>query len=245
MINTVIIDDEANSRFSLYKLIETHFEHELKIIGEADGIEKGFQLIMNSHPDLVFLDVEMPDGTGFDLLERIPYQKYKIIFTTGHGQYALKAFRYSAIDYLLKPIDINELKHSIAKISSTSFLNEMNKKIEILLGNRTNFEKVALPCRDGVELIHIKNIIRCESESNYTRFFTNDGKSLLVTKSLKDYEEILELHGFFRSHKSHLINLNFIKKYIDGEGGMVNMEDGSLIPVSRRRKKDLLDILLK
>lgn len=244
MYKSVIVDDENHCQLTLSSLLNEYFP-DIKIIGTANGVSKGIDLIISFNPDIVFLDVEMQDGTGFDLIEKIPLNRYKIIFTTGHSKYAADAFKYSAIDYLLKPIEINALKAAIEKIKSTKFMAEMNTKIETLLSNRNGFEKVALPCHEGIEMVRINNIIRCESESNYTRFYFTHRKPILVTKVLKEYDAILSNQNFFRVHKSHLVNLNYIKKYVDGEGGYLIMEDDSAVNVSRRRKKLLMDMLLR
>lgn len=240
-MRTVIIDDESKGRLTIQNLIR-RYAPQLEIIGEADCVEKGVELIDREKPDLVFLDIEMPDGTGFDLLTNVEYNSFNLILCTAYDQYAVKAFRFSAIDYLLKPIDPDIFKAAVNKVLSEN-REEANTKIETLNANKRGFNRLALSAAEGITIVDVKDIIRCESSVNYTRFYIVGGGKVLVSKTLKEYDEILSCHGFIRIHKSHLVNLNHIRKYIKGEGGWVTMSDESKVEVSRRKKDQLLEIL--
>lgn len=240
-MRTVIIDDEAKGRQTLKNFIQKYAQS-LEIIGEADCVEKGVQVIEELKPELVFLDIQMPDGTGFDLLGQVKYNDFKLIFCTSFDQYAVKAFRFSAIDYLLKPIDPDIFMAAVRKVTEDS-KSQLNEKLEILKTNKNDFTRMALHSADGINLVNINDIIRCESNINYTRFIIKNQSNILVTKTLKEYENILSDQGFIRIHKSFLVNINHIKKYIKGDGGWVLMTDDEKIMVSRRKKEQLLEAL--
>ena len=242
MIKAVIIDDEKNGRNTLKNFISKYITN-VKVVGEGENVQTGIQVINELNPDLVFLDIQMPDGTGFDLLERIKDINFSVIFVTAYDQYAVKAFKYSAVDYILKPVDPDMLIEAIAKIEDTNRLSEIEKKIELLLENKNKINKIALPSSNGVIMVPIENIIRCESDSNYTNFHLVDKKKHIVSRTLKEYDELLSDEGFFRTHKSHLINLKYVNQYVKGEGGYVVMEGGSEVEVSRRKKEDFLKAL--
>lgn len=244
MIRTIIIDDEERGRQTL-KVQISKYCPELEIVGEASGVQAGLEIIRHEKPDAVFLDIQMQDGTGFDLLEKIPIVNFAVVFATAYDQYAIQAFKFSATDYLLKPIDPDQLIKAVAKLQSELNSQSLNKKLEALFSNRNNFEKIALPTFDGIILVKIKEIIRCQSESNYTTLFLPKGDKIVVTKTLKDFDEMLTPLGFFRIHQSHLINMAFVNKYIKGDGGSVKMDDGTVLEVARRRKDTFLDLLLK
>lgn len=244
MIRSVIIDDEEKGRNTLRNFL-TKYCNNVSVVAEGDCVKSGLEKISMHNPDLVFLDIQMPDGTGFNLLEQIPEINFKVIFVTAYDQYALKAFKFSAIDYLLKPIDPEKLIEAVKKISDIEDVKSINKKLEVLIGNNNRFEKIALPSIEGIHLVKIKDIIRCESESNYTNIFLSTGKKILVTKTLKEYDEMLTPMHFYRVHQSHLINLSYVEKYHKGEGGFVIMEDGSEIEVARRRKEGFLSELTR
>ncbi|MBN2682773.1 MAG: response regulator transcription factor [Bacteroidales bacterium] len=239
MIRTIIIDDEMQGRKTLRNFINKYCSN-VEIVGEAESVKEGLEAIILNSPDLILLDINLPDGTGFDLLEKLPKMDFKVIFVTAYNQHAIKAFKYSAIDYILKPIDPDLLVEAISKVKKDDRLSEIEKKLEALLSNRKSVEKLALPSSNGILLVKIDDIIRCESDSNYTNIFLQNKQKILVTKTLKDYDDILSDVGFFRVHKSHLINLRFVKQYIKGEGGYVIMEDNSQVEVSRRRKDEFI-----
>jgi len=241
MIKVVIIDDEEESRNIIYNIL-TQYCNYVNIAGQADGVNKGKELILSAQPDIVFLDIQMADGTGFDLLEQLPKVEFRVIFVTAYDQYALKAIKYSALDYILKPIDPRQLLDAVNKFKVLeSNFHIMAEQIKTLFGFKSGFEKIALPTSEGLRFVKVDNIIRCESDNNYTNFFLKTGEKILVTKTLKDFEETLSDSNFIRVHQSHLINLAYVERYIKGEGGSVVMSDGSEVEVSRRRKENFLD----
>lgn len=240
-MRTVIIDDEAKGRITLNNFIRKYAPG-LNIVGEADSVESGVKLIDDTKPDLVFLDVQLPDGTGFDVLGMVSFNDFQLIFCTAFDQYAIKAFRFSAIDYILKPIDPDVFISAVNKLQH--FQGEhLNKQLEVLMGNRNEMLRMALHSADGIHLVNVKDIVRCESSGNYTTFHFKNAPELLVSKTLKEFDDMLASHRFLRIHKSHLINLDQITTYLKGEGGWVKMSDGSTVEVSRRRKDELLSVL--
>ena len=245
MYNALIIDDESNARNALKNLLSKHCQ-QINVIGEAQNVAEGLSAIRKYSPDLIFLDVQMPDGTGFDLLEQIGDVRFKVIFASAYDKFAIQAFRFSALDYLQKPVEPEKLIDACSKLGpADDKYDELNKKLEVLLSNKNSFEKITLPTLDGIIFVKIKEIVRCESDNNYTNFFLKDGKRILVSKTLKEYDEMLSPFNFFRIHKSYLINLAFLEQYKKGEGGYVIMEDGAELEVSRRRKEDFMQALQK
>jgi len=242
MFRAVIVDDESKARNALKKLLERHCPN-IAVLAEGDCVKAGVELIRKHRPDVVFLDVQMPDGTGFDLLEQIGEIDFKIIFASAYDKFAIQAFKFSAVDYLQKPVEAEELVDACSRISGDGKYTEINKKLEVLLSNRNSFEKIALPTLEGIDFVKIKEIVRCESDNNYTNIFLVSGQRIVVSKTLKEYDEMLSPFNFFRIHKSSLINLGFLKKYRKGDGGTVVMEDGAELEVSRRRKEDFLNAL--
>jgi len=241
-MKTIIIDDESAGRKAIRNNIikyATNFE----IVDEADSVKNGLFSILTHKPDVVFLDIRMPDGTGFDLLEKLPIINFKIIFVTAYEEHALKAFKYSAVDYLLKPLNPDEFIAAITKLNSDNKLDDLEKKVELLLKNRNGFENIALPTSTGLKMVEIKNIVRCESDDNYTLFYITTGEKILVSRTLKEYDQLLSDEGFYRTHKSHLVNTLFIQEYVKGEGGYVILKNGDSIDVSRRKKEGLIHIL--
>jgi two-component system, LytTR family, response regulator len=249
MITAILIEDDHNLRNGLKALLEKTAP-EIKIIGEADSVVSGIQLLSNLQPQVVFLDIHLGDGSGFDILEEINNKgklNSQIVFITAHEQYAIKAFRFSALDFLLKPVDPDELLKVIDKIKAVVGKNDTVAHIDLLLENIRkkvdNFKRIALSNADGMHLFDISDIIRCESEDNYTKFYIKNNKPILISKTLKDYEELLSEHGFERIHQSHLINLSYLKSYIKKDGGYVVMADNSNLPVSQRKKERLQELL--
>lgn len=240
-MRTIIIDDEPKSRQTLTNFIFKYAPN-LEIVGEASCVEEGISLIEDIKPDLIFLDIQMPDGTGFDLLRQVRYNDFKLIFCTSFDQFAIKAFRFSAIDYLLKPLDPDIFIAAVKKISNED-KSVLKEKLEVLQINKSNFSKIALHSAEGINLVNIADIIRCESSGNYTKFIIQDQANILVTKTLKDFDVILTNHNFVRIHKSFLANLAHVTKYIKGDGGWIIMSDDAKIMVSRRKKDQLLQIL--
>lgn len=243
MIKAVLIEDEKNSRLVLKSILQAECPN-VQILGEAGTVEEGRTLIETRNPDLVFLDVQMPDGTGFDVIAAFPDPKFKVIFVTAYSQYAIKAFKYSAIDYVLKPIERSELVAAVNKIEEIESKDQYSEKVNTLVQNRKSFERIALTTTEGIIFAKVKEIIRCEAESNYTTLFLDDGRKLVVSKTLKDMDEMLSSSGFYRVHKSHLVNLEHVDQFINAEGGYVQMADKSKVEVARRRKEEFLDILM-
>jgi len=235
-MRAVIVDDEKSARESLISLLSSDFG-EIEIVGEADGVSAGVQLVEATNPELIFLDVQMLDGNGFDLLSRIDRSNIYVIFISAYDRFAITAIKFSAVDYLLKPVDSFDLSLALKKLKSTSQSNELKDKLDLLLSNIHKIEKIALPSLNGVEFVRLENIIRCESDNNYTNFYLKSGEKIVVSKTLKEFSDILENKGFFRTHKSHIINMIYLKKYIKGDGGIAVLEDGSQIVVSRRNKE--------
>lgn len=244
MLNTVIIEDEKKSREVLKNLIQSYCPN-VNICGMAESVSTGVELIRSVKPDLVFLDIEMQSGSGFDLLERIGKVNFEVIFTTAYEQYALKAIKFSALDYLLKPIDIAELKTAVEKISMRNDRQNENEKVSQLIRNFSNKQepKITLSTSDGLVFVLVEDIVRCEAHGAYTIFYFKNRKSIMVSKNLKEFQLLLEDHHFFRIHNSHLINLNEIEKYKKTDGGSVVMSDGSNISISESRRQEFMNLI--
>jgi two-component system, LytTR family, response regulator len=242
MIKAILIDDEDDARLTLRSFLKSYCP-DVSIIGEANGVESAYLSIRTLNPDMIFLDIQMEDGTGFDLLEKLKHITFPVIFTTAFDSFAIKAFKYSAIDYLLKPIDPDELIDAIAKVRRQ--FNQNNVKVDQLLKFQKGEQqdRMTISSSEGLTIVKLEDIIRLESDSNYTHFFLKGGEKITVPKSLKEYEDILPEDRFFRIHQSHIVNLRYVKKYIKEDGGYVLMEDGSQAYVARRRKDEFLQIL--
>jgi two-component system LytT family response regulator len=250
MITALLIDDDKHLRKGMKSLLE-RYASDIRIIGEAESVQTGIEALQQHKPQVVFLDIHLADGTGFDILEELAKTNGKttshIVFITAHEQYALKAFKFSALDFLLKPVDPEELQKTIVKIRETLEKNTSFEHIDLLLENIRkkvdHFKRIALSTSDGIHLFEISDIIRCESQDNYTQFFIKNHKPLLISKTLKEYEELLTEHGFERIHQSHLINLAYLKSYIKTDGGYVIMADNTNIPISQRKKERLQELI--
>jgi two-component system LytT family response regulator len=251
MITALLIDDDDNLRAGMKSLL-SRYAPEIAIMGEADSVKTGTELLLKTDPQVVFLDIHLGDGSGFDLLEEVNKRgklNSQIVFITAHEQYAIKAFRFSALDFLLKPVDPDELEKVISKIKNVLVKSESVAHIDLLLENIRkkvdNFKRIALSTADGIHLFEISDIIRCESEDNYTKFYIKNNKPVLISKTLKEYEDLLTEHGFERIHQSHLINLSYLKSYIKKDGGYVVMADNSNLPISQRKKERLQELIGK
>lgn len=244
MLSTIIIDDENKGRETLKQLLVL-LKANVNIIAEASSVTEAVTCINQHKPELVFLDIQMGDGTGFDVLEHITYKNFQLIFITAHEEYALKAFRYSAIDYITKPIDPDVLDAALQKVYKLNKQFNLDQKLEALFQNKQKLNKLALPSTVGIQLVKTQDIIRCEASNNYTLFYLSDAKKIMVTKTLKEYEELLADEGFFRVHQSHLINLEFVTGYLKHDGGYVQMTDGSQIELSRRKKDAFLTLITR
>ena len=250
MISAIIIDDDKNLRNGMKGLLSL-YAPEINIVGEADNVENGAKEILNKKPQVVFLDIQLTDGTGFDILENIAKVEGKIntniVFITAHEKYAIKAFRFSALDFLLKPVDPDELQQVIKKIKKSIESSSNFSNIDLLLENISKkvdtFKRIALSTQDGIHLFDISDIIRCESKDNYTQFHIKNQKSILISKTLKEYDELLSEHGFERIHQSHLINIAYLKSYIKKDGGYILMSDGSNLPIAQRKRERLKELL--
>jgi len=246
MINTLIIDDELHCCESLQWLLKQYCP-EIKLAGLCHNGETGLKMIEQESPQLIFLDVEMPGMTGFEMLERLPKINFDIIFTTGYNQYAIRAIRFGALDYLVKPVDKDELRLAVdayIKRTQRDSLTQLSALLtHIRKSNDLSFQKIAFPTLHGYELVPLNNIIACESSSNYTIVHLNSGRDLMVSRTLKEIEEMLDMPPFFRIHNSYLVNLQYAVRYNKGEGGFLVLSDELTVPVSRSRKEDLLKII--
>jgi two-component system, LytTR family, response regulator len=245
MIKAVIIDDTETSRASLADDLARYCEN-VALIGQAESVKTGVRLVNSLKPQLIFLDVQLGDGTGFDILQQIMSYPYQVIFTTGSDDHAFKAIKFSAVDYLLKPVDPDELVAAMSKVK-TSQQQPAQDNIQLLLENLKNVKsgpkRIALSSADRIHVVNVDEIIRCESQRNYTLFFLKGNKQILVTRTLKEFEEMLEPQGFMRVHHSHLINTEYLKEFIRADGGYALMSDNSRIPVAVRKKDELLKFL--
>jgi two-component system LytT family response regulator len=241
MINAIIVDDEEKSRVTLSNLLGKYCPS-VKISEMCDSVDSAIVAIEKHDPNLVLLDIEMPFHNGFNLLERIKDPGFDVIFTTAYDHYAIKAIKFSAIDYLLKPIEVDELKKAIDKVSNKKDSSgDKFKKFEALLLNvKGKSAKIAVPTFDGLQMINADEIIKCTANESYTNIFLTGGQKIMVSKLLKEYEELLEEYNFFRIHNSTLINLRYVTKYVKGDGGYVVMSDGESCEVSRRKKNELI-----
>jgi two-component system, LytTR family, response regulator len=248
MIKTVLVDDETDSIRILQRLLENYCP-QVSIAGTAGGVETALPLIRETKPDLVLLDIEMAQGNAFDLLNLLQPIDFKVIFVTAFDNYAVRAFKYSAVDYLLKPVDIEDLQEAISRVEKRPDEHTVVQQMKMLLENvgvlHLPQQKMAIPTITGLIFIAVQDIIRFEAKGNYTSIYLSQGEPILATRTIKDYEDILPETIFCRIHNSHIINLSRIKKYQKGRGGSVEMEDGSNIEVASRRRDEFLRRLLK
>ncbi|MBI2967567.1 MAG: response regulator transcription factor [Bacteroidetes bacterium] len=246
MIRALIVDDEKKSRELLLALLNRHCP-EVFVAGLASNNTEAYDLICLQKPDVVFLDIRMQGGSGFDLLKKFREVNFLVIFITAYDQYALRAIKYSALDYLLKPVDENELKEAVAKAVQNMSLRNYRPHIDNLLTHLKNPDnpanKIAIHSSGTIELIPIRHITRCEADGKYTRIFLSDGTHRLASRNLKEYEELLSGFGFYRVHHAHLVNFTCIKEYERGRGGNLILNDGTSITVSQRKKAEFLRVL--
>lgn len=242
-MKTIIIEDNHLARKFLSNLLTEHCSS-IELCGTASNIHEGRELIQKVKPELVFLDVEMPQGTGFSLLENIKNIDFQVIFTTAHEKYALQAIKYSALDYLLKPVDLDDLLQAVEKAEQQQPKDVSALKIQTLLQNLDtkpkNIQKLVLKDRYGMQIVKVQDIIRLEAEGSYTKFYLNHGKTLVISKSLKEYDNLLPHTDFFRSHQSHLVNMEYLERYDTRDGDILRMIDGSEVPISRRKREMLI-----
>jgi two-component system LytT family response regulator len=244
MLRTIIIDDEDHQRLTIEKMVKLHCRN-VSIVNQSDSVQSGVDAIKKYKPDLVLLDIKMDDGTGFDLLDRLHPIDFKVIFITAYDQYAIKAFRLSAIDYLLKPLDPDELVQAVEKAENLiqkDFITQLDNLKEHLTSEDKTNKKIIIKTYDNIHLVPIKEILYCESDSGYTSFYLTSDQKIMVSSSLKDYEEMLADDGFFRVHKTYLINLRFIRRFEKAEGGSVVLNGEIKIPVASRKREHLLEM---
>jgi two-component system, LytTR family, response regulator len=242
----LIVEDEVRSRDFLRNLVE-EFCPQLAVQGTASNVEEAVAFINTQSPDIVFMDIEMQTGTGFDVLQQVKHRDFHVIFTTAYDHYAIKAIKFSAVDYLLKPINLEELQQAVAKAVEGLQQAAESNKIDLLIKNlrRPAGEdfSISLSTSEGVEFIQLSNICRLEANGPYTTFFMKDGSKIMVSKNLKEYEMLLSDHGFFRVHNSHMINLKEVRKMIKTDGGYAVMNDDSMIAISPKKKDEFVQLM--
>lgn len=244
-VKAIIIEDEQYNRENLTQLLQKYCP-DVNIITCCSSASEGYEAILNLRPELVFLDIEMPGGNGFSLLEKLPQITFEVIFVTAYDNYGIKAIKFSALDYLLKPIDIAELSEAVKKAKEKLSLKQENQRMFHLLQNNKlpdTSKTLALSLAEKIEFVEIGSIIRCEAENNYTIFYLKDKQKLIVSRTLKEFDELLSPYHFLRVHQSHLINLSEVKSFIKTDGGYIRMKDGSSVSISRQRKELVLRIL--
>ena len=246
-IRAVIVDDERNNRENLHSLLSEYCQN-VEVFGMAESVDSAFKMIKSHKPDLVFLDIKMPEKDGFNLLESFQEIDFEVIIVTAYNQYAIQAIKFCAIDYLLKPIDIIELSNAVENVSQRLGQKQENERLKHLVSHLKNTglaTKIGLASHNKVEFVEISKIIRCEADSNYTHVFLDSGEKKTISKTLKEYEELLSEYGFIRIHQSHLINSAHIQSYQKNDGGYITMLDNSIIPISRSKKAEIIALIKK
>jgi two-component system LytT family response regulator len=244
VIKAIIVEDEIKGLNNLKNLLKKHCD-DVEIIGDALNIKEGLELFEdpNMKPDVAFLDINLPDGLVFKMLEELRPIDFEIIFVTAHNEYAVKACEYASIGYIIKPIDPEALMHAVKRIRTDRY-SKMDKRLEIFnkhYNNPNSFEKMSISALDGIYFLSIKDIVRFEAEDNYTHIYLSGGERITASKTIKAYEEMLHPVNFYRVHKRHVINLNFMRKFVKGDGGYLVMDDGKKIEVSRRRRPAFME----
>lgn len=243
MLKAILIDDEESSLSSLKEKILSSCPH-VQITALCDNAAKGIEAIDNLHPDLVFLDIEMPVMNGFVMLQQLPHKNFELIFTTAYDHYAIKAIRYSALDYLIKPIEIEDLKAAVGRAEEKRNHSYPNPQIELLVeqlaSKKNQFSRIAIPTSEGLQFIKVEDIIYLEASVNYTHIYAESKKKFIASKTLKEFEEMLPTENFLRIHNSYIINKNYAEKYIRGEGGQVVLSNGVTLDVAKRKKSEFL-----
>ncbi len=245
-MKVLVIDNEPNLRTAIKALLNA-FCPEITVIEEADGVRNGLQKIKTFHPDIVLLDVEMDDGSGFDLMKQVSQPSFQLIFVTAHNKYAIEAFQFSAIDYLLKPVDPDALQKSIQKAAHNIQSRDLSRQIEFLLhhlnGKHDHDKRIVLKDIDNIYFVRVSDILYCLAEGTYTKFYIQKSNPVVVSKNLKEYENILEPLGFIRTHHSYLVNPSKIIRFDKSDGGSLVLEDNHTVPLSQRKKDAILKIL--
>jgi two-component system LytT family response regulator len=241
-IKTVLVDDDKTSILTLRTLLGNQFPS-VKMIGEASSVAEAVPLIDKVKPDLVFLDINMPDGEGFDVIEKVAFKEFRVIFITAYDIYAVRAFEFSALHYLVKPITLDMLQSAIARYKDTK-VGDIANRLSVLRDSlKSKNEKIIIPSTDGLNIVKLGDILRLEASDVYTMFYMTSGQRFVASKPLNNYEKILEDLPFSRIHSKHLINLMYVKRYVKGKGGSVIMEDNTEVEVSVRKKADFLEKL--
>lgn len=244
-INAIIVDDEPSNCENL-QLLLTKYCPQVNVMALSTTMEEAFENILLHKPELLFLDIELLEGSGFDLLNQLPNKDFEVIFVTAFDQYALKAIKFCALDYLLKPVNITELIKSVTKVEQRLNEKQVNHRMQELIGNMsTPAKRIALPLADKTEFVEMNDISRCQGDGNYTHVILKSGEKYLVCKSMKEFDELLSDYHFLRVHQSHLINLNEVKAYIKSDGGYIKMKDGTSVSISRQRREMVMTQLKK
>lgn len=246
MMRAVLIDDEISNLENLRALLEKHCP-QVSIIATAQHVADGVDAIEKYLPNLVFLDIQMGDKTGFDILKLLPSRNFEVVFVTAYDQYGIQAVKFAALDYLLKPIDIEELIHAVNKAEHKLATQMQTSQLDFLLQqlkqSGTNASKIALQMQGEVRYVALSEIIRCEAENTYTHFFLSSGENILVSKSLKEYADLLTPNGFLRTHQSHLVNPKYVKSWLKEDGGVLLLLSGEKIPISKPNKETVRQAL--
>lgn len=248
MLRVLIVDDEQHAREMLHTAL-TICCINTEVVGFAETVEEAVSKVNEIKPDVILLDINLPDGSGFDVLEKIHDKKVSVIFVTAYDEYAVKAFKFSAVDYIVKPVDVEELEMAIEKAKANKETNDLGHKLKVLIDNMNNAgseeKKIVLKTMESIHIVRVSEIIHCVSDQNYTKFFLTKKRKFLVSRTIKEFEEMLSTYGFFRTHQSHLINMNRILRFDKTEGGAIIMEDESSVPVSKRKRSELFDLFEK
>jgi two-component system LytT family response regulator len=245
MITAIIIDDERKGRHALQQKL-TDYCPQVNVVAEAENGSEGLKLIEQHDPAIVFLDIEMPMMNGFEMLQHLPDKNFHLIFTTAYDQYAIKAIKYAAFDYLLKPIDIEELQVTIKKAEEQIALNNTAERLDTLsqnLASKNQLQKIAIPTMEGLLFFNVSDIVYLEAESNYTTLHFINHPKLVASRTMREFEDMLPADIFFRTHNSFIINLNYIKRYLKGDGGQIEMQNGHFVDVARRKKEEFIKMI--
>jgi two-component system, LytTR family, response regulator len=244
-ITSIIVDDEVGNCENLESLLGRYCP-QVEVLNSLNTINEAAEAIINIKPDLVFLDIELGEGTGFDLLEILPTINMEVIFVTAFDHYALKAIKFCALDYLLKPVNISELIKAVSRFEEKLKEKSENRRMQLLLENlSSNHKRIVLPLSNKMEYVEVNKILRCHGDGNYTHVYLVSGEKYVVCKALKEYVELLTEYNFLRTHQSHLININEVKSYVKTDGGYIEMKDGSSVSISRQRREMVFERLKK
>ncbi len=247
-MNAIIVEDEPRSREFLKNMVQEYCPH-VTIAGTASSVEEAVATIETIKPSLVFLDIEMHTGTGFDVLQQVKQRNFQVIFTTAYDHYAIQAIKFSAVDYLLKPIDVEELQQAVKKVEEKLQANQSSQALDVLLQNLKKSPgddfSITLSTSEGLEFVPLKNILRLEASGPYTHFFMKDNRKVIVSRHMKEYEMLLNDHYFFRVHNSHIINMKEVSRMIKTDGGYAIMSDGSNISISPKKKDEFMELMKK